>query len=268
MKIDKNKKLLSLKGKFSCITGASGYIGSLAADTLASLGSNLIIIDIDNPKLLKLEKKLKEKYKVKIKAITKDLTEDDNKIIFKTIKTYCKKLDILINSLGFVGTSASSGWMTDFEKQTKEQWTKSLDVNLTSVFFLIQSISPLLAKAKNPSIINISSIYGSHAPDYDIYKNTGLNNPAGYSISKAGLNHMTKWLASTLAPKIRVNTISPGGILRGQNSQFLKKYINRTLLKRMGKEEDIRGPIIFLSTDMSLYITGQNIIVDGGWTIK
>ena len=74
--------------------------------------------------------------------------------------------------------------MTDFEKQTKEQWTKSLDVNLTSVFFLIQSISPLLAKAKNPSIINISSIYGSHAPDYDIYKNTGLNNPAGYSISK------------------------------------------------------------------------------------
>jgi NAD(P)-dependent dehydrogenase (short-subunit alcohol dehydrogenase family) len=123
-------------------------------------------------------------------------------------------------------------------------------------------------KSKNASIINISSIYGVNAPDWNLYQDTNINNPAAYSISKAGLIYMTKWLASTLAPNIRVNAISPGGILRQQEKLFIKKYNEKTLLNRMATESDVSEPVLFLASNMSSYITGQNLIIDGGWTIK
>ena len=123
-------------------------------------------------------------------------------------------------------------------------------------------------KSKNASIINISSIYGVCAPDWDLYKDTEINNPAAYSVSKAGIVHMTKWLASTLGPKIRVNCVSPGGVYRNQSSKFIKKYESKTLLKRMATEKDIVGPVVFLSSPAASYITGINLLVDGGWTIK
>ena len=101
-----------------------------------------------------------------------------------------------------------------------------------------------------------------------IYKNTNINNPAGYSIAKAGVIYMTKWLASTLAPAIRVNCVSPGGVYRGQQKKFVTQYIKKTLLNRMASEDDIVGPVIFLASNMSSYVTGENILIDGGWTIK
>ena len=94
-----------------------------------------------------------------------------------------------------------------------------------------------------------------------------MNNPAAYSVSKAGLNHLTKYLASYFAPNVRVNTISPGGMKRNQDKQFVKKYKNKTLLKRMSKEDDLRGALAYLATDLSEYVTGQNLRVDGGWGI-
>ena len=167
-----------------------------------------------------------------------------------------------------VGNPKIRGWNVPFEKQLMPPWKKAMDINLTSIFFIIQALKTLLEKGSTASIINISSIYGTFVPDFDIYKNTNLNNPAAYSISKAGLSYMTKWLAAAMAPKIRVNTISPGGIYRNHNKNFERKYSNKTLLGRMGKEEDIIGPILFLASDMSSYVTGQNIFVDGGWSIK
>mgnify|MGYP001368658524 CR=1 FL=1 len=99
-----------------------------------------------------------------------------------------------------------------------------------------------------------------------IYKNTNINNPAGYSSSKAALLYLTKWLAKTVSPKIRCNMISPGGLDGSQSELFKKKYISKVPLKRMAREDDLIGPIIFLASHMSKYITGQNIAVDGGWT--
>ena len=125
----------------------------------------------------------------------------------------------------------------------------------------------LLLKSKNPNIINISSIYGVLAPNFDLYQQSGTYNPAAYSVSKSGLIYLTKWLASEMSPKIRVNSISLGGIKRYQKKIFIKKYVNSTLLNRMGTEKDIIGAIIFLSTKMSEYITGQNLIIDGGKSI-
>ena len=122
---------------------------------------------------------------------------------------------------------------TNFKNQSKPAWDCSIETNMTSVFFLIQALHVLMKKSKSASIVNISSMYGEYAPDKNIYKGTKINNPAAYSVAKAGLNHMTKWLAVELGPKIRVNAISPGGLFRNQDKMFVKKYAEKTLLKRI-----------------------------------
>jgi NAD(P)-dependent dehydrogenase (short-subunit alcohol dehydrogenase family) len=119
--------------------------------------------------------------------------------------------------------------------------------------------------SKNPSIINIASIYGSHAPDWKIYEGTDMSNPAAYAVSKAGLIQLTRWLATTVSPEIRVNAISPGGIVRNQPKKFIESYSEKTPLRRMATEEDMVGALIFLAADLSLYVTGQVLAVDGGW---
>ncbi len=99
-----------------------------------------------------------------------------------------------------------------------------------------------------------------------LYEDTAMGNPAAYAASKGGLTQLTRWLSTVLAPDIRVNCISPGGIARGQDEKFVKRYETRTPLKRMGKEEDMKGALLYLASDLSAYVTGQNLLVDGGWT--
>ena len=261
--------MINIQNKLAVITGAGGYIGSAIADALAKAGCMIIAIDSSKSNLSKLKIKITKKYNTNIKTICVDLSNEKNikKVKLEISKDF-NKIDILINSIGMVGNPKIKGWNVPFEKQLMHPWKKAMDINLTSIFFIIQALKTLLEKGSTASIINISSIYGTFVPDFDIYKNTNLNNPAAYSISKAGLSYMTKWLAAAMAPKIRVNTISPGGIYRNHNKNFERKYSNKTLLGRMGKEEDIIGPILFLASDMSSYVTGQNIFVDGGWSIK
>ncbi len=178
-----------------------------------------------------------------------------------------KRLDILINNAAFVGESDLDGWVDDFSKQSIETWKRAIEVNLTAVFHLSQGFFPLLKINNNSSIINISSIYGFSAPDYSLYVGTDMGNPAAYSVSKGGLIQLTKWLSTTLAPNVRVNTISPGGVWRNQPKQFVERYKSKTPLGRMATEEDFKGVIAYLASDLSAYVTGQNIVVDGGWTV-
>ena len=132
----------------------------------------------------------------------------------------------------------------------------------------MQNLHSLLLKSDNASIINFGSIYSECSPKNYIYKKTTIFNPAGYSCSKSASLYLTKWLASTLGPKIRCNMISPGGLLNGQEKIFQKNYSKTVPLKRMTNLDDLLGPVIFLSTKMSKYITGQNLFVDGGFSIK
>ena len=261
---------INLLNKLSLVTGASGYIGSCVAEKLASNGSSLILIDINHNQLNKLSKKIQKiNKKIKVDIISIDLSvESERHDLVKYVKKHYNKIDIMINSIGMVGTDTSDGWNVEYDKQSLEAWNKCLEINITSIFFLVQSLHKMMRKTKNASIVNISSIYGITAPDWEMYKDTGIYNPAAYSISKSAVINMTKWLASTLSPHIRVNCVSPGGILRNQNKLFVKKYSNKTLLKRMANENDIVNPVIFLASDMSSYITGHNLIVDGGFTIK
>jgi NAD(P)-dependent dehydrogenase (short-subunit alcohol dehydrogenase family) len=176
-------------------------------------------------------------------------------------------LDVLINNAAFVGTSDLKGWGVTFAQQTIETWRRALEVNLTAAFQLCQGLSPLLQSSGRGIIINIGSIYGEFGPDWSLYEGTSMNNPAAYGASKAGLLQLTRWLATTMAPAVRVNAISPGGIARGQAQAFVKRYEARTPLGRMATEDDFRGAVAFLASDMSAYITGQNLLIDGGWSV-
>jgi NAD(P)-dependent dehydrogenase (short-subunit alcohol dehydrogenase family) len=177
------------------------------------------------------------------------------------------KLNIIINNAAFLSGSDLIGFETDFKNQSVEAWRKVIEVNLISVFDLCQKLSPILEKVEGASIVNISSIYGVLAPNWELYDGLEMYNSAAYSASKGGLIQLSKWLSTKLAPNIRVNCISPGGIKRKQSQIFIERYERKTPLKRMAKEEDFKGTIAFLSSDLSRYITGQNLLVDGGWSV-
>ena len=143
---------------------------------------------------------------------------------------------------------------------------KVMRVNLLAPFFLTQALHTLLAKSDDASIVNIGTMYSAVGPDWGLYEGTDMTNPAAYSASKGGLLSTTRWLATALAPKVRVNMVSPGGIERGQDAQFLERYNKRTPLGRMGTENDIAGMVSLLLSPEGAYITGQHMLIDGGWT--
>jgi len=257
-----------LSNRCGVVTGAAGNLGRVFSETLADLGADLILVDIDGKVLNILSRKLKETYNISVTSIECDLEQEkERKSLIDTVKKYKDSLDILINNAAFVGASDLEGWSVPFEEQSIATWRRALEVNLTASFHLCQGLSPLLSNSASGSIINISSIYGCYGPDWRLYDGTSMSNPAAYAASKGSMVQLSRWLATTLAPKVRVNTISPGGIKRGQPESFINKYEQRTPMGRMATEEDFRGVIAFLASDASGYITGQNIMVDGGWGV-
>lgn len=261
-------QLSDLSGRRALITGASGGLGRVFADTLASLGADLILVDLPDTQLKEISSDIEKKHNVNVQAIECDLEKQDqrNFLIAQQLDSG-KGLSILVNNAALVGTSDLGGWAVPFMDQSIETWRRAIEVNLTAVFDLCQGLSPLLISSQGSSIVNIASIYGINAPDWSLYEGTSLGNPAAYGVSKGGLIQLTRWLSTTLAPNVRVNAISPGGVFRNQPDEFVKKYSDKTPLKRMATENDFRGAIAFLASDMSEYVTGQVLSVDGGWGV-
>lgn len=255
-----------ITNKSFLITGASGKLGINFVEFLSNFKVQLILTDkfFDKKKISKLEK-IGKKKNIRIKIFKCDLSDTiDRKKFIQKLKNI--KIDVIINNATY--TSNNKNYSTKFKYQNVTEWQNIFEVNLTSVFDLIKNLQPNLRKSKKPSVINISSIYGIRGPDWKIYNNTRMGNPAVYAISKAGIIQLTRWLANTLAPKIRVNSISLGGIFRNQPKVFVKKYKDRTPLKRMAIERDVNGTILYLSSNLSDYVTGANLVVDGGISTK
>jgi NAD(P)-dependent dehydrogenase (short-subunit alcohol dehydrogenase family) len=260
------QELMNLKGRRVLITGAAGNLGSMIAETLAELGADLILVDQPGTDFTSIVKKIQERWRVKTWHYHCNLEQNKQRLeLLESIKKNHKYINVLINNAAFVGVSDLKGWGTAFEKQTVETWRRGLEVNVTAPFHLCQGLAPIMKNSEAANIINIGSIYGEYGPDWRLYKGTSMANPAAYGASKGGLIQLSRWLSTTLAPNIRVNAISPGGIFRNQPDVFVKRYESRTPLARMATEDDFRGVVAFLASDMSGYITGQNIMVDGGW---
>jgi NAD(P)-dependent dehydrogenase (short-subunit alcohol dehydrogenase family) len=260
------KQLMSLKGRRALVTGATGALGKIMADTLAELGADLVLVDRPGADCQDLIDTLSQRWGVHIQYRHCDLEQQGERAeLIKWLKESHGGLNILINNAAFVGTSDLPGWGVPFEEQTVETWRRALEVNLTAVFDLCQGLAPMLKTAEGASIINIGSIYGQYGPDWGLYEGTSMSNPAAYGASKGGLLQLTRWLATTIAPHVRVNAISPGGIFRNQPQEFVRRYEARTPLGRMASEDDFRGAVAYLSSDLSTYVTGQTLAVDGGW---
>lgn len=262
-------QLQNLAGCWALITGGSGHVGQAAAETLLELGADVILLDRHKEALDEVHQSTFQKSS-RIHTVVCDLA--DQKAIEMAVKNVAEiskgKLNILINNAAFVGTDKLTGWCVPFEKQSIDTFNDCLNVNLTAPFLLSQLAYKLMKNQDKGvrSIINISSIYGVVGPQMDLYAGTEMGNPAAYAASKAGLMQLTRWMTPNVAPCVRVNNIVLGGIERGQPESFLEKYNSKVPLKRMAKEEDIKGAIAFLSTELSNYMTGQSLFLDGGWT--
>jgi len=259
---------MDLGGRCALVTGGAGHIGLAIAEALAEHGARLVLVDRDQAALDSAAEHLRGRSSAEVKLVLADLEADGHAAaIIHEAEAAFGSLDVLVNCAAFVSTSQLTGWSEPFERQSVETWRRAFEVNLTAVFELTQAAAPLLRRSGAGSIINIASIYGMYGPDHSLYEGTTMNNPAAYSASKGGLLQFTRWASTVLAPDIRVNAISPGGVSRGQPSSFVERYERRVPLGRMAVEEDFKGAALFLASNLSAYVSGQNIAVDGGWGV-
>ena len=261
-------ELMNLNGRVALITGGAGHVGSAIADALAELGAAIAIVDVNVDAANKTADQLRAQHGHPTLALGVDLADEGAvRALPEQVARALGGLDVLVNCAAFVGTTQLKGWGVPFEQQSSETWRSALEVNLTSVFNLTQSAAPQLKASGHGCVINISSIYGVYGPDLRFYEGTGMGSPAAYAASKGGLLQFTRWCATVLAPDIRVNAITPGGVFRNQDERFVARYVGKTPLGRMATEEDIKGAACYLASDLSAYVTGQNLLVDGGFGV-
>lgn len=262
------RELMDLSGRVACITGGAGHIGRSLGEALAELGCRIAVVDLDVAGCHTAAAHLAEQFQVPALPLPADLAAEDAVLrIPEAIAGAFGRLDILVNCAALVGTSPLKGWTVPFPQQSSATWRQALEVNLTAPFVLIQAAAPMLADSGHGSVINIGSHYGIVGPDMSFYEGTGMGNAAGYGVSKGALLQLTRWLATVLAPSVRVNAISPGGVWRNQPQAFARRYVARTPMGRMASEEDFKGAAAYLASDLSAYVTGQNLVVDGGITV-
>ena len=260
---------MSLDGRVALVTGGAGHIGRAIGHALAELGANVAVVDLSQSGAEAAADELGEALAGHSRRLSPATSSSPTRcaICPAGFARRFGRIDIIVNCAAFVGTSGLEGWAVPFEQQSDKTWRRALEVNLTAPFVLIQAAAADLRASGHGSVINISSIYGLSGPDWRLYEGTSLGNPAAYAASKGGLIQATRWLSTTLAPHVRVNAIAPGGVFRDTPEPFLSRYTARTPLGRMGREEDFKGAVAYLATDLSAYVTGQCLAVDGGWTV-
>jgi len=262
------KTLMDLKGRVALLTGAAGHIGAAMGESLAELGADLVLLDVAQDACREAAGQMRSKFGIRSIPLPIDLADENAvRAVPRLVMDQMGRLDILINNAALVGTSELKGWATPLAEQSADTWRLALAVNLTAPFVLTQACAPMLTASGHGSVINIGSIYGIVGPDKGLYTGTKLGNPAAYAASKGGLLQLTRWLATVLAPDVRVNAITVGGVWRNQPEDFHQRYREKTPLNRMAVEEDVKGAVAFLASDLSAYVTGHNLVVDGGWTI-
>lgn len=259
---------LRLDGRVAVITGGAGVVGRVAALALAELGADVALVDRDGARATTVAKEVAGAWQTEAQAWEVDLEHPDATAdVCSRVEAWQDRIDVLIQAAAWVGSDAHEGWAVPFEAQTCEAFSRSLGVNLVAPFALDQALAPWLAASGHGSIVHVSSIHAGIAPDFRLYADTDMGHPAGYAASKAGLSQLTRWLATALAPNVRVNTLSPGGIRRDQPAVFRRRYAERTPLGRMAEPDDLGGAFVYLASDLSRYVTGHDLVVDGGYTI-
>lgn len=258
------------------ISGATGLLGKEFALAVASAGAHLVLGDLKRDSLESLKREIASVYphtKTWVRVL--DVTDASScRSIAELCETQFNRIDAVIHSAAIDPKFEQGSDTTRFSKFTEfpeELWQSSLDVNLTGAFLLAQATCKVMEKSGKGSIIFLGSNYGLVGPDQRIYKKAGQEHqtykPAIYSVCKAGLLGLTKFLAAYyMNTAIRINLLTPSGVWNQHDDEFVKNYSSRTILGRMSEKNEYRGAVIFLASDASSYMTGANLVIDGGWT--
>jgi 2-deoxy-D-gluconate 3-dehydrogenase len=272
----KIQEKFDISGRVALVTGGAGQLGTEFCKTLAEAGAAVAVLDLNTDAVNKVAESLnKDGYRAK--GYAADITDPEavNRMTASLLADF-GRLDILVNSAAldpkFDPQAAARGIAPGaFEDYPLEQWNAALNVNLTGMFLVTQAcVKPMIAQGKKGSIINICSTYGLNGPDQRIYIKDGKRvafKPVYYTVTKAGVLGFTKYLAAYYAgTEIRVNALTPGGVFNNHEDYFVRNYSAKTILGRMARKDEMNGALLFLASDASSYMTGNNVVVDGGWT--
>jgi len=259
-------QLFGLQGKVAIITGAIGLIGSQYAEILSDAGAHIVIADIDQEKCDQFANLITSRNGIETIGIKVDISDENSvREMLEKIKQKFGKVDILVNN----AVARPKAYDKPFEDYPLEDWEYVMSVNLRGVFLCSKIVGTEMSKQRQGIIVNIGSTYGIVGNDLSIYDGPeGRAFPSSvYSASKGAVINLTRHLATYWAGKgVRVNCLSPGGVENNQSEEFIKRYSARTPLGRMAKKEEYKGAMLFLCSDASSYMTGANLVVDGGWT--
>jgi 2-deoxy-D-gluconate 3-dehydrogenase len=259
-----------LSGRVAVVTGGAGFLGSGFCRTLAAAGASVVVADLQ----AEIAEEIANELGTGSASIPTDISEPESvkNMVADTLRRF-DRLDILVNSAAIdpkFDEAKRGEHSTSFEDYPLELWRHSIDVNLTGAFLCSQAAARVMLQQGGGVVVNICSTYGLVGPDQRIYQREGQPaefKPPDYSVSKAGLLGLTRYLATYFAGKnIRVNALSPGGVFNQHDRHFVEQYSSRTVLGRMAEPSELEGALLFLVSDASSYMTGSNLIVDGGWT--
>ncbi len=257
--------LFDLSGETALVVGGARDLGRDAADVLAAAGSAVAVTSRSLASSTRAAQEIQQQYQVETTGLALDTTRSDRvEDVFHRVLEWRGQLDVVVNNAGG-GTDQNSNKLTE---RAPEDIERLVATNLTGTLFCCQSAIRAMIARKKGKIINIASIAGMCGRDRTMYEEGGLSeNSADYSAAKAGVIGLTKEVAATVGRLgIYVNCISPGGFERGQPERFIHLYSHATALGRMGRDGiDMKGPILFLASKASDYVTGQNLVVDGGF---
>ncbi len=263
--------LFSLKNKTALVTGACGLLGREHCRALAEAGASVVAIDVDEAACQTFAAELGPTHL----GLSADVTDRASlERVREAVLARYGSIDVLVNNAAIndmFENPALAAQQSMFEYYPLDLWRKSLEVNITGVFLCSQVFGAVMAEQGRGSIINIASTYGMVGPDQSIYQNergeqTFYKSPS-YPTTKGAIINFTRYLAAYWGRKgVRVNTLSPGGVENNQEPFFIQNYSRKTALGRMAQPTDYRGAIVFLASDASAYMTGANLVVDGGWT--
>jgi len=260
-----------LTGKVVLISGGAGIIGTQMSKACADLGARVAIVDVNEKATSELAKNLNELRPESAISIVCDIKSKSqvSDMVDKVLRKF-GRIDVLLNNAAGKSNKLSEFFET-VENYELKTWQEVIDVNLTGMFLVAQAVGKSMVDLHvKGSIVQTSSIYGIRGPDQRIYdgsqyEGNSINSPAVYSASKAGVIGLSNYLATYWGAKgIRVNTLTPGGVFSGQNQVFEEKYSNRVPLGRMAQASEIASAAVFLASDASSYVTGHNLVVDGG----
>lgn len=266
-----NPGWFSLKGKTAIVTGGVGILGKPFCKGLAEFGANVAVVDLDESSCQALADELTKHYGVRAIGVACDVTSPEAVArMVERVVDFFGEINILHNNAG--GKSSNmDAYFAPFEDYSLDEWRNAMAVNIDGMFLVAQAVGKqMVNQGKGGSIIQTASIYGAMAPDQRIYEGSfyygrAINTPAVYSASKAAVIGLTRYLATYWADKkIRVNCLSPGGVESGQNEEFQKRYSARIPLGRMAQANEIVGALVYLASEASSYITGQDFLIDGG----